>query len=71
MLKGLTIQQSEERFPTNDSCMQYLVEQKWHKDRNAAGVDIENLVKESSGFISDARNAVTTNQPLLMPFFIV
>src|SRR5215210_3379592 len=29
MFKGLTIQQFKERFPTNTSCMQYLVEQNW------------------------------------------
>ncbi len=29
MFKGLTIQQFKKRFSTNDSCMQYLVEQKW------------------------------------------
>lgn len=36
MFKGLTIQQFKEKFPTNESCMEYLVNEKWANGFNCS-----------------------------------
>lgn len=56
MFKGLTIQQFKKRFPTNEACMQYLVEKKWVKGYNCRKCGHKEFSKGRQWFYKRCKN---------------